>query len=618
MGNWKNQSLTSRFGKQPMATSSGLGPLLGAATLVVACVVAGCSVPPPKEVAGTLVTTDSGRVTGVSSNERVVRWLDIPYAQPPVGDFRWRAPRKLDNSDQTIVAKTHDVLCMQMPGAATNTEGEVPIGSEDCLYLDVSAPRDFAGKRYPVMFWIHGGGNTTGTKDTYDFSELVEREQVVVVTINYRLGPLGWFTHPSLRDDAAELDRSPNFGTLDMITALQWTQRNIAQFGGDAENVTIFGESAGGHNVFALLASPLTEDLFHKAISQSGYVTTVNTRQAFNQDREFTQIDRGGWEVVKALNLDPVQVTAEELRRVDAGRLLSVYNALEKDHLAPLTTADDIVIPEQGILAALAEPNHASNIPVMAGANRDEVTLWLGLNRYFVQGEDVLFGLLPPKLSVRDTQKYRHWIDLRSRAWRARGVDEPLAALHASGNDALYAYRFDWDEQEDIWFFPFSEILGAAHGADIAFVMGAPMYGSIGEYMYPDTDSAAQMTERMMSAWGNFARDGQPGIVDGMPWPEFAPRSPHVMILDSGDAMRVDAKGVYLDELLQEAASPSAPLSSVERCILVWEMLTNIGEPYYGHYQRWNDGECSDIDARAEKLATRLALEAEYGSATLP
>src|SRR6056300_1595834 len=116
MGNWKNQSLTSRFGNQPMATSSGLGPLLGAATLVVACVVAGCSVPPPKEVAGTLVTTDSGRVTGVSSNERVVRWLDIPYAQPPVGDFRWRAPRKLDNSDQTIVAKTHDVLCMQMPG----------------------------------------------------------------------------------------------------------------------------------------------------------------------------------------------------------------------------------------------------------------------------------------------------------------------------------------------------------------------------------------------------------------------------------------------------------------------------------------------------------------------
>jgi len=197
-------------------------------------------------------------------------------------------------------------------------------------------------------------------------------------------------------------------------------------------------------------------------------------------------------------------------------------------------------------------------------------------------------------------------------------VDEPLAALHTAGYESLYAYRFDWDEQDDIWFFPFSEILGAAHGADIAFVMGAPMYGSIGDYMYPETESAAQMTQRMMTAWSNFARGGDPGVVDGKVWPEYTPRAPHVMVLDSGDALRVDARGVSLSELLQEAAQPDAPLTATERCILVWEMLTNIGEPYYGRYRRWNNGECAGVDSRAEKRATRLALEAQYGSATLP
>ena len=124
-------------------------------------------------------------------------------------------------------------------------------------YLDVVAPAAYDREPLPVMFWIHGGGNTSGTKDTYDFSALASEQQVVVVTINYRLGPFGWFTHPSLQGQAEGLDRSSNFGQLDILAALEWTQRNIAAFGGNPDNVTVFGESAGGHNVYALLASPL-------------------------------------------------------------------------------------------------------------------------------------------------------------------------------------------------------------------------------------------------------------------------------------------------------------------------------------------------------------------------
>ena len=585
---------------------------------VIACLLlTACSVPPPKIVPGTRIATESGMVDGYSSDERVVRWFDIPYAQPPIGDLRWRAPRPPTDSDELLLRRPDPLMCPQMPGETSGVSGEDPVGTEDCLYLDIVAPSNFAAQDLPVMFWIHGGGNVTGRKGTYDFTELAAREQVVVVTINYRLGPLGWFTHPALQAEATDLDRSSNFGTLDIIAALEWTQRNIARFGGDPNNVTIFGESAGAHNVYALLASPLADGLFHKAISQSGYTTSVTPRQAFNQAREFPQIDRGAWEVIDAAGLDPALATGEQLRHLSAAELLTAYNGLEKDHLAPLTTADGVVIPEQGLLATLADPHFNKSVPVLAGSNRDEVSLWLGLNRYFVDSEPVLFGLLPPKLSVRDPELYQYWIDLRSRGWKARGVDEPLAALEQAGYKHLYAYRFDWDEQADNWFFPFSEILGAAHAAEIAFVMGAPMYGSIGDYMYPDTESASDLTAVMMGAWGAFAKSGHPGEVKGRVWPPFSGAGPHTMVLDSGSEAAISATPLSLESLLQEAAKPS-PLTATERCMLVWELVTNIGEPAYSDYRRWNGGECSDVDARAEKLAIRAALEQEFGSATVP
>ena len=126
------------------------------------------------------------------------------------------------------------------------------------------------------MFWIHGGGNTSGLKDIYDFSGLVQKQNVIVVSINYRLGPFGWFSHPAIQDHNSGIDKTSNFGTLDIIKALEWVNLNIEKFGGDKDNITIFGESAGGHNVFSLLVAPQAKGLFHKAISQSGY-TTSNT-----------------------------------------------------------------------------------------------------------------------------------------------------------------------------------------------------------------------------------------------------------------------------------------------------------------------------------------------------
>ena len=144
--------------------------------------------------------------------------------------------------------------CLQEASIYAGIQGKGIVGQEDCLYLDIKAPltKDYSNQSLPVMFWIHGGGNTSGVKDYYDFSELIREHQVLVVTINYRLGPMGWFTHPAIQGLQSGIDKTSNFGTLDIIEALEWVKTNIQSFGGDPKNITIFGESAGGNNVLSL------------------------------------------------------------------------------------------------------------------------------------------------------------------------------------------------------------------------------------------------------------------------------------------------------------------------------------------------------------------------------
>ncbi|MDC3405208.1 carboxylesterase family protein [Luminiphilus sp.] len=576
----------------------------------------GCSQPPMKSVPGTEVATESGRVVGVTGDEHVIHWQDIPFALPPEGALRWRAPQPYRNASSEIQPR-ESTICVQQAGAISETDGDTYVGSEDCLYLDVVAPTSASEQGLPVMFWIHGGGNTSGTKDTYDFSAFAHDQQVVVVTVNYRLGPFGWLTHPSIQDEAVGLDKSSNFGQLDIIAALEWTQRNIQGFGGDPNNVTIFGESAGGHNVYAMLVSPLTEGLFHRAIAQSPYTTSVTPRQAFNENREFPELDRGSWELVQSLGLNSETTSVGALRSINAYDIMAAYYSLDKDHLSPLSTADGIVIPKVGIEQALLDPQYAKSVPVLSGSNRDEVTLWMGLNRYFVNGDPVLFGLLPPRMSIKNENTYRYWVDLRSRAWKARGVDQALLNLGQAGYAQLYSYRFDWDEQAESWFISFPKLLGATHGGEIAFVMGAPMFGPIGDYMYPDTDSAQELTDIMMTAWGNFARTGAPGAVAGKDWPPFLAEAPHTMVLDGVADIRVDMASPTLGQLLREIEAPSS-LDSAERCLLMWEMVTNIGQPLYDDYARWNNGECAEFDVRGTKAAIENALIETYGSTSLP
>ncbi len=582
-------------------------------TLSIVIVLAGCASPAQKAADSAPVVTDSGSVQAYVAEGDVLQWYDIPFAKPPVGDLRWRAPEPLDAKSQLISRRAEPAICPQLAGSVSGVEGDAAIGAEDCLYLDVTAPAS-GTEPLPVMVWIHGGGNTTGHKNTYDFSRLVAEQKVIVVTINYRLGPLGWFAHPTLGNGPGTI---ANFGTLDIIAALGWVKSNIDAFGGDADNVTIFGESAGGHNVFTLLASPLSDGLFHKAISQSGYVRSLSPRQAHNREREFAEIDRGSWEFTAALGLSNDTVTAESLRSISADDIITTFYDLSSDHSSPGIINDGVVIPTEGFAAALGNPRYAKpSVPVMAGANNEEVTLWIGLNRYFVDASYPLTKWLPPKVTVKNPDIYKFWVRQRSEGWKAQGVDRPLMSLEAAGYESLYAYRYDWNDQKDSFLINFSEVLGAAHASEISFIQGKAMYGPIGSYMYPDTDSAKDMTDIMMTAWANFARDGAPGEVKGDAWAPFSAMAPHYMVLDSLGQHRLEADVASIDEILNEVAD-SALLNSQERCILAWELSTALGDPSYGTYRRWNGGECAATDVRALRKTIRKALEDEFGSASV-
>ena len=578
----------------------------------MALVLSGCGSSPiePVKVAQAGVTTESGFVVPYLTQD-VLTWSDIPYAQPPVGDLRWKAPRRLaEDSGVTLSAKP-GVACVQMASDSGGVPGEGIVGQEDCLYLDIKTPLAESEQARPVMVWIHGGGNTSGYKGFYNYDELVRREDVVVVSFNYRLGPLGWFTHPAIQGGQSDLDQSSNFGHLDIIAALQWVQRNIETFGGDPNNVTIFGESAGGHNVFAMLASPLADGLFHKAISQSGYVKSATPEQAYQGQLTNPHIRRSATQIQEHLEVE-ANATASELRAVSATDLYQAFYELEGDGDVPLTTADGIVIPAEGFMAALGNPRYAKNIPVIAGANRDEVTLWLGTHRYFIEASYPFTRLLPPKMRLKNPEVYSDWIDVRSTAWKIRGVDQPLDQLTQAGYSQLYAYRFDWDDQETSFFADFPNVIGAAHGVDIAFLTGDFKYGPISRYIYPDSPERDELMQTMMTAWSGFARSGVPKAP--IEWPQYTPDERAFIHLDVGDQLRVAYDSATVDLLLQRV-SGFDHLTYEEQCLLGWDTLTKVGQPHYEDYARWSH--CAGVGAtEIERSITESLLE-EYGTTSV-
>jgi para-nitrobenzyl esterase len=411
---------------------------------------------------GDFVKTSSGKVI-TQRKEGVLYWEDIPFALPPVGDLRWKAPISFVSEDFNIKPKENN-FCHQEIGGQIQAINQT--GSEDCLYLDIRAPHR-KRENLPVMFWIHGGGNTSGHKDFYNFSELVKRKDVIVVSTNYRLGPLGFFTHPAIQDFHSGLDKTSNFGILDIVLALEWVNENIASFGGDPNNITIFGESAGGHNVLSLLVTEQAKGLFHKAISQSGYTKSSSLQNAYKSENFNVEGISDSWTVLNkiivdkqlAKNLNEANIFQLHSNKEGLRKILYETNAQELVNLygdtfeTPLLTNDGLVIPEIGLKEALRTEEYLNKVPIIAGSNKDEIKLWLGFSKYFIETKQSFLSksIGIPRVEIKDEEKYQFYNDIRSKGWQLRGVQEPLENMFIAGNEDLYAYRYDWDNLRDFF-----------------------------------------------------------------------------------------------------------------------------------------------------------------------
>ena len=551
--------------------------------------------------------TTSGITIG-SVIKNVINWDDIPYAQPPIDDLRWKAPRPIKpNSNDKILRPKENNFCIQEPSGMGGAEGDDFFsGTEDCLYLDIKAPKRNSKEPLPVMFWIHGGGNTTGLKDLYDFSTIVSKHNVIVVSVNYRLGPFGWFTHPAIQDLQSGLDKTSNFGTLDIIAALEWVQSNISLFGGDPNNVTIFGESAGGHNVLSLLVSSKAKGLFHKAISQSGYTTSYSKEEVFKPSNSSSISKHSSWNIVnkilkeKSLNFSQskdIKKVRKLLQDMQAKEFFRFYAKRPSYENLPLLTADGIVIPEVGLTKALSRPEFVNIVPTIAGSNRDEVKLWLASAKYFVELDYSFLGSVfrIPKVKLNDVDAFNIFNKYRSRAWKIRGVDEPLRNLKTAGNKQLYAYRYDWDDHRRLFIADFKELIGAAHATEIPLLTGNnKLVGSYGFLIYPRGPSKKFTSNNMMKFWTNFAKKGNPGIsTNGIEWNKYGESSnSDYMVLDSQDNLGMQSDSFSFSSLVTEL-NQEEKLTELERCVVLLQILTYVGVDLYDQYAPEYPGQCS-------------------------
>jgi para-nitrobenzyl esterase len=447
---------------------------------------------------GPVVTTQGGDIQGVSENSVFV-FKGIPYAAPPLGDWRWREPQPAMAWQGVRKATAYGNACIQVPGLSLANGGDPGSLSEDCLYLNVWTPQLDPSARLPVMVWIHGGAYIFGAggMTIYDGTPLA-RKGAVVVNLNYRLGQLGFFVHPALEKDNP--GGPANFGLLDQIAALRWVQHNIASFGGDPGNVTIMGQSAGAKSVLALVASPLARGIFQKAIAMSSYalpdVTRAKAREA-------------GVKVADALGLKGAEATSAELRAVPAEKFGELKG--QEFSNAPVPIAGDNVLP-QSIQDTFAAGKEAP-IPLILGNTSDDasVVLAFGVDPAEVlqkmRAAHILLKMLYP--GVKGDR------ELGRQATRDLVFTMPvrwIADRHAKLAPS-WRYYFDYTAVQERSRFPD----GVPHGSEIVFALdtGDIYEGTKGIF----TDQDREFARRVSDYWFQFARTGKPAAKGSPEWP---------------------------------------------------------------------------------------------------
>ncbi|MFF4622112.1 carboxylesterase/lipase family protein [Nonomuraea jabiensis] len=448
-----------------------------------------------------LVRTDKGVVKGeVRKDHRAFR--GIPYAEPPTGPLRWRPPQPAKPWTGVRDATAFGSQCAQL----TEVYGGRTSYGEDCLYLNVTAPR--RGRDRPVMVWLHGGGNASGNAAFYDLTRLATRGGVVVVSVNYRLGALGWLAHPAL--ETGERYQSGNYGLLDQQAALRWVRRNIAAFGGDPRNVTLFGESAGAADICAGLASPTAAGLFDKAIVQSFSCSspTRTEEEAEAEGARFAEAVGCAAGAAACLRALPVKTLLEAFRGHEP------YPVAGGDHVLPLQPR------------AALESGRINRVPVMHGNTLDEMRLYTGLTypRPITQAQYEQF--------VRDT--YDDNADQVLARYPATGHPDlriGLATLltHGTGPLATCAHQDAFDllsrAGAEVYAYQFADRTAPPLINVPGFEEGAEHTTEL-VYLFPGLTGRLnaeqeRLSNAMIGYWTSFARDGHPNAPWAPRWPLF-------------------------------------------------------------------------------------------------
>lgn len=467
-------------------------PALGAVLLVSACAT---STPRAPTMIGEVVDTPLGSVRGETVTENGVTahiYRGIPYAQPPVGELRWRAPEPAEAWDGVRDATEWPFRCPQ--GESSMGAGG-PI-SEDCLYVNVVTAAERSDEARPVMVFFHGGGLTTGTGNSTTYNHpMLPNKGVVVVTVNSRLGPIGYLAHPELSDETRY--GSGNYGTLDLRASLQWVEENIEAFGGDPDNVTIFGESGGGTKTISQMATPLSEGLFDAAIVESGSALVSEQRITMLDDAEAV-----GVRLAEALGAS----SADELRELSWQEIIA---AADEVGFRANVVVDGYVIPEP--VSTMFANGDQAQVPLIVGAN---------------QGERSLQTSVPL-----------------------------MANLHSAAGAPTYVYNFT----QLPWGWRQEEGCVAFHGLELTYVFGAVPTGlrsATTQFLagtggcstrVPEHDAQdLWLAERSAEIWASFARDGDPSVPGLAEWPQYSEENNVYLDIGVPLEVRENVQGSYV------------------------------------------------------------------------
>ncbi len=461
------------------------------------------------------VRVDGGMVQGVAE-ENLTVYRGIPFAAPPTGELRWRPPQRVPGWQGTRKAE-------QFAPACVPSFGNAPAGgaSEDCLYLNVWTPAKGPKERVPVLVWIYGGGfNAGSTAGAVTSGEKLAKRGVVVVSIAYRVGIPGFFAHPGLSAESPQRV-SGNYGLLDMMAGLQWVQRNIGAFGGDAKRVTIFGESAGGIAVSMLCASPLAKGLFHGAISQSGGSFGPFSRAPVPGEnmRVLADAEASGAELGRGLNAG----TVKELRALPVEK---VVEAGRRQRGMAWPIVDGWVIPDDQY--RLYEARQFNDTPVLAGYNSDE-------------GASFSPGRTPEEYAANVRARYGPFAERLLQAYPGAADRVPKTARDLMRDSAFgwhtwvwarlqakhgkkNAYLYYFDQHPDYPAGSAQADRGSPHAAEIPYV-----FEHLEDGRRTVTAEDRVISDAMATYWTNFAKRGDPNGTGVPAWPAFGERNPAVM-----------------------------------------------------------------------------------------